>query len=140
MGADKVVSLPGPIRPVSIWLLCFGNWLLAAFLIGTSLLAEDRGYSASQAAICGITGLAVSIATHATWYGYRWGRNILLALLAAFLGVIIAQDLMVITWAEEVGYHGHYVGVAVLRIFLSSVWIFVNYFFLLRKHVRMFFA
>lgn len=138
MTNSNVVKLPGQKRPLSVWILWIGNGLLAVFLVAASLIAEDRGFKGWQAAISGIAGLVISIAAHAMWYGNRRGRNILLGALTVFLGLIIVQSLMMVQRADAVGYGADRADM--FRIVLSSVWIFVNYWFLLNKRARVFFA
>ncbi len=137
---ENIVILPKPERPTSVWLLAISNGVLAAFLIATSLVAEDHGYSAGQAAFTGITGLGVSISAHATWYGYRYGRIVLLALLTIFLGLVFVHSAQTINWAVETQSRGSFFQWAVARAILSAVWLFVNYWFLLGKRARMFFS
>ncbi len=127
-------------RPLSIWLLSLGNGLLAAFLIATSLLAVGRGFTVSQAVFSGVVGLGVSISAHAAWYGYRYGRAVLLALITLFLGLIAVQDFRILMWALDVGYHGIEVDWSIARIVLSLVWILVNYWFFLNKRARAFYS
>ncbi len=138
MSNDNVVGVGK--RPLSVWILCIINWLLAAFLIASGFVAVSRGYSVAQAAFVGIAGLVISIAAHATWYGSRWGRLALLALLTVFLGLLIAQSVMYIDWADDVGYSGRGVNAAILRAALSLAWLVLNYIFLFRKPARTFFA
>jgi hypothetical protein len=137
---ENIVVLPKRQRPTSVWLLSISNGVLAAFLIASSLLAEDRGFSAGQAAFTGITGLGVSISAHATWYGYRYGRIVLLALLTLFLGLVFVHSAQTINWAVETQYRGSIFHWAVARAVLSIAWLFVNYWFLLGKRARMFFS
>lgn len=127
-------------RPLSVWVLCLGNGLLAAFLIASSLVAEERGYAPWQAAISGLSGLGIAIAAHATWFGYRLGRTVLLVLVTLFLGLIVLQSAMMIAWALDVGYQGPIVASAFTRFCLSLLWLVVNYGFLLSKRVRVFFS
>jgi hypothetical protein len=143
MGTDiteNIVVLPKPERPTSVWLLTISNGVLAAFLIASSLIAEDRGFTAGQAALSGIVGLGVSISAHATWYGYRYGRIVLLALLTFFLGLVIVHSGQTINWAVETQSRGSFFQWAVARALLSTAWLFVNYWFLLGKRARMFFS
>jgi hypothetical protein len=127
-------------RPLSVWVLCIGNGLLAAFLIATSLVAEDRGFSGVQAAVAGISGLGISIAAHATWFGSRIGRKVLIGLLTLFLGLLIAQSVMVIVWAAETGYHARVVDAAWTRAALSLVWLCANYLLLFGNKAKAFFG
>jgi len=129
-----------PKRPLSVWILCLGNGLLAAFLIASSLVAEDRGYASWQAAISGICGLGITLSAHATWYGFRWARTVLLGLVTLFLGLVMLQSAMTIAWALDVGYQGPMVASAFTRLCVSLVWLAVNYGFLLSKRAREFFA
>lgn len=138
MGTDTAVTTRK--RPASIWLVSLGNGLLAAFLIATSLLAVGRGYSVSQAVFTGIIGLGVSISAHAVWYGYRYGRIALLALITLFAGLIAVQDLRVVLWAMDVGYRGPIFDWAIVRVVLSLAWLSVNYWLLLGKRARVFFS
>ena len=140
MSTEQVVSLPSRKRPLSVWLLAVGNGVLAIFLIASSLMAEDRGFTSSQAAFNGIIGLAISICAHATWFGYRYGRNALLALITVYLGLLCIQSVQAISWAVDVGYAGSFLSWAVARAVVSFLWLVVNYWFLLRKRARMFFA
>lgn len=138
MSTEQIVSPPARKRPASVWLLWITNGLLAAFLIAASLIAQDRGFAVWQAALSGIFGLIISIAAHAMWYGNRKGRAVLLAALTVFLGLIIVQSLIMIQRADAMGFSA---GTAdLMRIALSIVWLFANYWLLLRKRVRTFFA
>jgi hypothetical protein len=140
MSNDNIVTLPIRKRPVSIWVLWIGNGLLAAFLIAASIVAEDRGYTGGGAAVSGLFGIAISIAAHAMWYGNRWGRIALLAILTVYLVMLVFQSLAIIGHAGEPGYGGQIAERAPLRLILSIVWLSVNYWFLLRKRARVFFA
>ena len=139
MSNDNVAALRGK-RPLSVWVLCIANGLLAAFLIATSLVAEARGFSGVQAAIAGISGLGISIAAHATWFGSRIGRKVLVGLLTLFLGLLIAQSIMVIVWAAETGYHARIVDDAWTRAALSLAWLCANYVFLFGNKAKTFFG
>ena len=139
MSNDTIVTMRAK-RPLSVWVLCIVNWLLAAFLIASGIIAESRGYSGGQALFVGIAGLAVSVAAHATWYGSRWGRLVLLALLTLVLGLLIVQSVMYIDWAGDVGYSGRGGNAASVRAALSLAWLLANYIVLFRKPARMFFA
>jgi hypothetical protein len=136
--ADYIVSLRR--RPLSVWILCVINGLAAVFLIATAILAELRGYTSAQAAYYGFFGLAISVAAHTTWFGYRWGRLALVLFLTVFLGLTIAYSLWVISWGLEIDYVGEPVRTAFLRVGLSLVWLALNYIFLFGKRARMFFA
>lgn len=139
MSNDTIVTVRTQ-RPLSVWVLCILNGLLAAFLIATSLVAENRGYSSGQAAFVGIAGLLISIAAHATWYGYRWGRLALLALLTIALAPTIAHEAAVISNGADVDYYDGPVREAIVRAALLLVWLALNFIFLFRKRARMFFA
>jgi len=139
MSNDNVVAERGK-RPLSVWVLCIGNGLLAAVLIATSLVAEDRGFSGVQAAIAGICGVGISIAAHATWFGNRIGRRVLVGLLTLFLGLLAAQSVMEIVWAAEIGYHGRSVNAAWTRAALSLAWLCANYLILFGHKAKAFFG
>ncbi len=127
-------------RPLAVWVLCFGNGLLAAFLIASSLIAEDRGYAPWQAAISGLCGLGLTLSAHAAWFGYRLGRNGLLAIVTVFLGLVVLQSAMTLLWAWDNGYQGPLAGAAFTRFCLSLLWLIVNYGFFLNSRARVFFA
>jgi hypothetical protein len=127
-------------RPLSVWVLCLGNGLLAVFLITSSLIAEERGYAPWQAAISGICGLGLTLSAHAAWFGNRLGRNLLLAIITLFLGLLVVQSAMTLFWAWNNGYQGPIAGTALTRICLSLLWLVVNYAFLLSKRARVFFS
>jgi len=127
-------------RPVAIWSLALANGVLAAFLIGASLVAEEHGYQPWQAAISGLCGIGITLSAHATWYGYRLGRTGLLALLTLFLGLMVVQSAAVLVWALQTGYQGPLAAAAFTRLLLSLIWLLVNYGFLLGKRMRSFFG
>jgi len=127
-------------RPLSVWVLCLGNGVLAVFLIASSLIAEERGYTPWQAAISGICGLGLTLSAHAAWFGNRLGRNLLLAIITLFLGLLLMQSLLTLLWAWQNGYQGPIAGAALTRFCLSLLWLVVNYGFLLSKRARVFFA
>lgn len=139
MSNDNVVIVRGR-RPLSVWVLCILNGVLAAFLIASSIVAEDRGYSGGQAAIAGIAGVLISIAAHTTWFGYRWGRLALVLLLTLFLGLLFVQSVMLIAWANEHGYRADFVDAAFVRAGLSLAWLVVNYIFLFGRRARKFYG
>jgi hypothetical protein len=139
MSNHNVVVVRGR-RPLSVWVLSISNGLLAVFMIATSIVAEDRGYTSGQAAFVGVTGVLISIAAHTTWYGYRWGRLALLVLLTLFLGLLVVQSAMVVAWANEIGLRTPLVDVAIVRAGLSLVWLALNYIFLLGRQARVFFG
>jgi hypothetical protein len=140
MSTEQVVSSTRPKRPRSVWVLAVANGLLAVFMIASSLMAEDRGFTSSQAAFNGIVGLAISISAHATWFGYRYGRNLLLALITVYLGLLCIQSVQTVAWAIDMGYGGSLLSWAVARTLLSILWLAVNYWFLLGKQARAFYA
>lgn len=127
-------------RPLSVWVLVIVNWVFGAFLIAASFKAEDLGYAAGQAALSGLFGLAISLAALTTWYGYRWGRLVLLVLLTLFLGQIVVWSIMVINWSEETGYRGPIVDHAMMRAVGSVIWLALNWFVLFGKRARAFFG
>ena len=127
-------------RPLSVWVLTVLNGLFAIVLIAVGFIAQSRGYSAGQAAFNGLFGLAISLAAHATWYGYRWGRLALLVLLTVFLGQLIVWSVMVINWSEDTGYRGPIVDQAMMRAFGSIIWLGANWLLLFGKRARMFFG
>jgi hypothetical protein len=138
MADDMIVVLRK--RPLSIWVLCIVNGLLAMFLIGASIKAEDLGYSGGQAAIAGLTGLGISIAAHATWFGKRTGRLVMLVLLTVFLGLLLVQSVRVIVWAAETGYRADFVDAAYIRAGVSLIWLALNYFVLFGRKAKAFFG
>ena len=123
-------------RPLTLWLLVILNWVFGAFLIAASFKAEDVGYSAGQAALSGLFGLAISVAAHLTWYGSRWGRLLLALLLTLFLGQMIVWSIMVINWSEETGYRGPITDHAWMRGIGSIIWLALNW---IGKRARAFF-
>jgi len=127
-------------RPLSIWILCLLNGLLAIVLVAVAVLARSRGYSGIQAIAAVVAGVGISIGAHATWYGARWGRLLLLVLLAGFLGLVIAHSVMVIAWARDTGYHGEYVTYAWIRGGASLAWLALNAIVLFGRRARMFFG
>lgn len=127
-------------RPVSIWVLCIVNALLAAWLVAAAIRSEQFGFSSGQAAIEGFAGIFIAIATHATWFGNRKGRLALLILLTGFLGLLIVQSLRVIQWSVQTGYYAPFVGMAVLYTGLSLTWLCANYLLLNSKQAKAFFG
>lgn len=136
--ADTIVSLRR--RPLSVWFLCLTNGLVAVFLVATAIVAELRGYTSSQAAYYGFFGLGISIAAHLTWFGYRWGRLLLLLLMTVFLGLMIVYSMWIIAWGMEHDVFSEEIRNALLRAGLSLVWLALNYILLFGKRARMFFA
>jgi len=136
MSTEQVASIPSSKRPLSIWVLSIANGLLAIFLIATSLNAADAGYTMGQAVFSGIIGLGISITAHMTWFGKRYGRNLLLAFLTIFLGLLFVQSIRTIAWGIDVGYDGPYVSRAVSWAVFSFLWLAVNYWLLFRRRVR----
>ena len=139
MSNDNVAAERGT-RPMSVWVLCIANGLLAAFLIAASLVAEDHGFTGVQAAIAGICGIGISIAAHATWFGSRIGRRVLVVLLTVFLGLLAAQSVMEIVWAAEINYHARSVNTAWTRAALSLAWLCANYLLLFGHKAKAFFG
>lgn len=127
-----------PKRPRSVWVLTITNGLIAAFMIAASIIAERRGFSPGQAAFSGLIGLGVTIAAHATWYGYRTGRLVLLILLTAYLGLLVVQSFSYVAWAETYGYRPG-VNLAILRGLGSLAWLAANWLLLFGKKARVFF-
>lgn len=144
MGASVVNDNVAPNRtkrPLSVWFLSLANGLLAIILIATSFLAEDRGYSAGLAAVYGFTGLAMSVAAHATWYGSRLGRLILLVLITLYFGNLIGYSLWtIVAVADNLASYDGMVLAALLRIGLALIWIGLNYILLLGRRARVFFG
>lgn len=140
VSTEQAPSVPSPKRPLSIWVLSIANGLLAIFLIGTSLNAAAAGYTTGQAVFSGLVGLGISISAHMTWFGKRYGRNLLLALLTIFLGLLFVQSIRTIAWGIDVGYDGPYVSRAVSWAVFSLLWLAVNYWLLLRRRTRAFYG
>jgi hypothetical protein len=63
-----------------------------------------------------------------------------LALLTIFLGLIVAQSAMFISWAQDTGYRGSPAAWAIARAALSVVWLVANYMLLFGRRARLFFA
>lgn len=140
MANDNLV-LDRAKRPLSVWLICLGNGLMAIILIATGFLAEARGYSSALAAVYGFTGLAMSVAAHATWYGNRFGRLALLVLVTLYFGNLVGYSVWAIAQApDEPLFYDDVVTGALLRIGLSLVWLALNYILLFQQRARMFFA
>lgn len=127
-------------RPLSVWVLCILNGVLAVALIGTGIKAASFGFSSGQAVIAAIAGIVISIGAHATWFGNRLGRLVLLAALTLFLGAIVVQSAMVVAWSFETAYRGPLVTAAWMYIGLSLAWLCVNYLFLYGRRAKTFFG
>ena len=140
MSTGQVIELAGRKRPLSVWILTIANGVLAMCMIGASIMSEDKGYMAWQAAIAGIAGLGVSLSAHATWFGNRKGRAALLGLITLFLGLLILQNLVTLAWALDRDYRESYVPGALARVLSSAAWLVLNYWLLLGRRARAFFA
>ncbi len=140
MSKEQAVRIPSLKRPLSIWILAIANGLLAIFLIASSLTAAHVGYTTGQAVFSGIVGLGISIAAHMTWFGKRYGRNLLLALLTVFLGLLLAQSVRTIAWAIDVNYAGAYLSHAIAWAVFSVLWLAVNYWLLFGRSAKAFYA
>jgi hypothetical protein len=140
MSTEQTVRIPSYKRPLSIWVLAIANGLLAIVLIGASLTASHFGYTTGQAVFMGIVGLGVSVSAHMTWFGKRYGRNLLIGLLTVFLGLLLVQSIRTIAWAIDVDYEGVLLSQSVAWAVFSVLWLAVNYWLLFGRRARAFYA
>jgi hypothetical protein len=140
MSTEQTVRIPSSKRPLSIWFLSIANGLLAILMIAKSFTATDIGFTTGQAVFIGVVGLGLSISAHMTWFGKRYGRNLLLALLTLFLGLLLAQSVRTIAWAVDVNYQGAILSYAISWAVFSVVWLAVNYWLLFGRRARDFYA
>lgn len=137
MSSDKIAARR---RPLAVWLVCLADGLLAAFLIATALLAVDHGYSSGQAVVSGVFGLGISIAAHATWFGNRHGRIVLLVLVAVLMALFFLQSLRSFAYYIDVDYGESYYGPSLFNMTAALIWLLLNFAGLFSKRARMFFA
>lgn len=138
--ATKNVVFLRSARPLSVWILCLINGAVAVVLIATAILSQMRGWPVATAAFYGGIGLALGLAAHTTWFGYRWGRLALLALLTVLIGLMAFYSIWVIGWSLDNNYTGDAYATAWLRLIAALAWLAANYIFLFRKPARMFFG
>lgn len=138
MSTEQTAVILPRKRPLSLWVLPIANGLLAVLMIAASFTATDAGYTTGQAVFTGLVGLGISISAHLTWFGRRYGRNLLLALLTLFLGLLLIQSVRTVAWAVDVGYEGALFSRAVAWAVFSVIWLAVNYWLLLSRRARTF--
>jgi len=126
-------------RPLAVWLVCLADGLLAAFLVATALLAVDHGYSSTQAVISGVFGLGISVAAHATWFGNRKGRIVLVVLIALLMGLFFLQSLRSFAYYIDLDYGESTYGPSLFNMAAALVWLLLNGAGLFSKRARMFF-
>lgn len=140
MSTEPAAAVPSRKRPLSIWVLTVANGLLAIVLIATSIVAANAGFSKGQVLLPGVIGVGISIAAHLTWFGKRYGRNLLLGLLTLILGLMLIDSVRAIGWALEANYTGTYLTHAVIRGVFCLLWLIINYWVLYVRRARAYFA
>lgn len=134
-------AAPAPARrPLSIWILTIFNILFAVILMAAAFKGPAWGLPEGQAIFWGILGLGISLAAQLAWAGSRWGRNILLALLTLYLGLLLVQNLRDIAWAVDWSSDDAYIRREVLRAAFAVLWLAANYWLLLGKRARRFYS
>jgi hypothetical protein len=135
MADDKIVMLRAK-RPLSVWIVCLANGILAVFVIGSTIKLRGHGYPGGMIANGMLSAIAITLAAHATWYGYRYGRLALLGILTWYLGLVVVQSVMTIAGAAPVTS----VTADWLRIGISLIWLGANAAVLYSPKARAFFG
>ena len=136
----EVVTVSKPKRPVAVWIITAVNTLLAIILLATSFRGGDLGASTPQVAFWAVLGLALWVSTASTWWGSRQGRNVMLVLITLYLGLLLVQTFQIMNWVQNWSTNEDYMPRYILRSVFAVVWLVANWWLLLGKHARGFFA
>jgi hypothetical protein len=136
MSKDAVVSK----RPLAIWVLTVVNVLIAVILIAASFKGEDWGFPRAQVAFWGLLGIGISISAHMAWFGSRLGRNLLLLLSTVYLGMLLFQNVWTIAFVSQLPDAERALTHAILLAAFAVACLAANFFFLLGKRARAFYA
>jgi len=136
----EVVTLAKPKRPFSVWLAATINTVLAIILLATSFKGGDWGVSAPRVAFWALLGLAIWISTLSAWWGSRQGRNVMLALMTFYLGSVLLAVMPLIGAAREGLGNDAIMLRLVGRLAFSLACLVANWWLLLAKRPRAFFA
>jgi len=134
------IKLSKPNRPLFIWIVTAVNIIFAVILLATSFKGRQWGIPAAQIAFWALLGLGICVSTLLTWFGSRYGRNAMLALITIYLGLVLLQSVQGITWAANSTHGDGYMIRVVGRAVFAVLWLIANYWLLLGRRARIFFA
>jgi hypothetical protein len=137
---SQVIRISKPNRPLSVSLLIVGNVFIAIILLAKGFKGVEWGYPVWQAASWAILALAISTSSFLAWMGSRYARNALLAALTLYLGLLFLQSVQTIIWANNWSYDDRYTTQSAYWAAFSVVWLAANWWLLLSRRARMFFA
>jgi hypothetical protein len=142
--APVVMELPRPKRPIGVWgmtvidLVFAGIFLLAACFRSFNY---HLGYPARAVVVWGVLGFAICFTAQLAWYGSRYGRAALLALMTIYLGFALAQNANYLLWAmQEHVNNADFVRHQIFEALRSVVWLAANFWFLTGRRTRGFYA
>jgi hypothetical protein len=136
----EVVTVAKPKRPLAVWITTAINTVLAIILLASSFRGGDWDLPALQVAFWAVLGLAIWISALSTWWGSRNGRNVMLVLVTVYLGLVLVQTVQTIKWMQDWSMNESYMLRYLLRIVLVFAWLVANYWLLLGKRTRAYFA
>lgn len=131
-------------RPLGVWAMTVIDAVFAGiFLIAACFRALNYhlDYPGPTIAAWGVIGLAVCVTAQMAWFGSRYGRTVLLALMTVYLGFALFQNANYLLWAmrEEIDNTG-FLRQQIMEGVRSLVWLAANFWFLTGRRTRGFYA
>ena len=129
---NQVTSISKPNRPLTVSIPIAIDIVIAVALLTGSFKGFGWGWPAPQVASWAVLGLGISTSSFLAWMGSRYARNALLVLLTFYLGLLFAQSVQT--------YDDSYTAQSALWAAFSVVLLVTNWWLLLNRRARMFFA
>ena len=151
MSAEQIPGAAVPERrkrPLFVWIMTIfdslfaGVFLLAAcFRLYANPIFSGVEYSMAQIVLWGILGLGICLSAQLAWYGSRYGRNTLLALMTVYLGLAIWQNISILFWVSDSAWdEGSFIRQQVLESARSVLWLAANFWFLCGRRAKGFYS
>jgi len=143
-----VASAQWPKRPLFVWVMTIfdslfgGIFLLAAcFRLYANPVFSGIEYSMAQIVFWGALGLGICLSAQLAWFGSRYGRNTLLALMTVYLGLAIWQNIANLVWVSDSAWdEGSFIRQQILESVRSVLWIAANFWFLCGRRAKGFYS
>ena len=126
-------------RPLSVWVLTLCDTLIAVILLAASFKGSAWGVPVGQVIFWGALGLGISFSASLAWMGSRYARNVLLLLIAVYCGLVLIHSVQAVSWGLEMN-NNDYVVTETMRGAFALLWIAANFWLLLGRRARAFFA
>jgi len=135
-------------RPLFVWIMTIfdslfaGVFLLAAcFRLYANPTFSGVEYPMAQIVFWGILGLGICTSAQLAWYGSRYARNTLLALMTIYLGLAIWQNIVNFVWVSNSAFDQEpFIRQQVLETARSILWLAANFWFLRGRRAKGFYS